>query len=72
VPARTRGVYVTRGRGLELEREIHALEQRLTERVRAAEARADAAAARCDELLRLLNSLVDRRSASPIREAANG
>lgn len=60
----TRGVYVTRGRGLELEREIRAVEQRLEARVTQAEARADAAAARADELLRLLTSLTTRKSAA--------
>lgn len=44
----------------------------MDERLRAAEARADAASSRADELLRLLNSLVGKRAASPIREVGRG
>lgn len=69
---RTSGRYITRGRGLELEREIRALERRMDERVSAAEARADAATARTDRLLELLTSLVGKRAASTIREAGHG
>lgn len=67
--ARTKGVYVTRGRGLELERELRQLERRLSDRVANAEALAVAASNRTDELLRLFARYVDQtRPAQPRRQ----
>jgi hypothetical protein len=45
---------VTRGRGVELEREIAAVERRLSERVAKAEARAEAAEERANQIFEAL------------------
>lgn len=58
--ARTKGRYVTRGRGEELERQIRDVEQRLGERVAAAEARASAAEERANAIYGALLNLVKK------------
>lgn len=52
--ASTKGAYVTRGRGLELERQIERVRRELGERVAAAEARAQAAENSNKQLLELI------------------
>ncbi len=49
--AKTKGAYVTRGRGLELERQIEQVRRDLGERIAAAEARAEAAERRCNDII---------------------
>lgn len=50
----TKGAYLTRGRGLELEKQIESVRRELGERVAAAEARAAAAEQRVDTLLEVI------------------
>lgn len=52
--ARSKGLYVTKGRALELERQIEDARRELGERVAAAEARAQTAEARVEALYELL------------------
>ena len=56
-------IKVTSARAYELEREIRAVEVRLSKRILAAEARADAASARADLILETLTNLLRRRVA---------
>lgn len=63
---RTKGVYVTRGRGLELEREMRAMEKRLEARVQRAEDAAAAASTRADRLLSVLENLTKATRRAPV------
>jgi hypothetical protein len=68
--ARTKGSYVTRGRGLELEKEIARVHRELSERVAAAEARAIAAEARANTIYEVLVEALTKRPTATKRKAA--
>lgn len=57
----TRGVYLTKGRARELERDIRDVRASLEARIAAAEKRADAASERADRAIELLAAAVARK-----------